>query len=231
MGNVNTSQASGPIKKQEGQLGHMARYYDLITALMTLGRDKTIRQRTIKLAQLMPGDRVLEVGCGTGTLTLAAKAQVGSSGEVVGIDIAPEMVAVARRKAARKRVDVSLQVGSIENIPFPGNRFDVVMCSFMIFHMPEDVRRNGFAEIHRVLKPGGHLFVLDFALPDKLWQRRVAQRHFGHMMQHDVRELAPIFQENSFTELEMGKAKFMGTWFLRGKAEKAQVVSSGVEQA
>ena len=152
MGNVNTLQTSQPIKKQEGQLGHMARYYDLIMALMTFGREKTFRQTTIRLAQLMPGDKVLEVRCGTGTFTLTAKVQVGSPGEVIGIDIAPEMVAVASHKATRKCVDVSFQVGSIENIPFPDNRFDVVICSFMIFHMPEDVRRKGFTEIYRVLK-------------------------------------------------------------------------------
>jgi ubiquinone/menaquinone biosynthesis C-methylase UbiE len=112
--------------------------------LMTFGREKKLRQMTIRLAQLMPWDKVLEIGCGTGTLTLTAKAQVGTSGEVVGIDISPEMVAVASHKATRKGVDVSFQVGSIASIPFPDNRFDVVMCSFMIFHMPEDVRIKGF---------------------------------------------------------------------------------------
>jgi ubiquinone/menaquinone biosynthesis C-methylase UbiE len=187
---------------------------------MTFGREKALRQLTIKLARLVPGDRVLEVGCGTGTLTLAAKTQVGSTGEVVGIDIAPEMVAAASHKAAQKGMDVSFQVGSIASIPFPDDRFDVVICSFMIFHMPDDVRGKGFTEIYRILKPGGHLFILDFALPDKTWQRNFTQMHFGHMMQHDVRELAPVLKDNSFTELEMERTKFLGTWFLRGKVEK-----------
>lgn len=203
-------------KKQEGQLGYMARYYDLVMPLMTLGREKSLRQITIKLARLKPGDKVLEVGCGTGTLSLAAKAQVGSTGEVVGIDIAPEMIAVAGHKAMRKRADVTFQVGSIENIPFPDNRFDAVICSFMIFHMPEEVRRNGFTEIYRVLRSGGQLFILDFALPDIPWQRRFVQMHFGHMMQHDVRELAPVLKEKSFTDIEMGETKFMGNYFVRG---------------
>jgi len=220
MSNVNTLQNREPAKKQEGQLGYMARYYDLVMALMTFGREKTLRQMTIKLAQLMPGDNVLEIGCGTGTLTLTAKAQVGPSGEVAGIDIAPEMVAVASKKARRKHVDVSFQVGSIENIPFPENCFDVVLCSFMIFHMPEDLRRRGFREIYRVLKSGGHLFILDLALPDNPWRRRFVQMHFGHMMQHDVRELAPVIKESLFTEIEVEKTKFMGSWFLRGKAKK-----------
>ena len=207
MSDANTLQTAQPVKKQEGQMGRWARYYDLIMALMTIGREKKLRQMTIRLAQLMPGDKVLEIGCGTGTLTLAAKAQVGPSGEVAGIDIAPEMVAVASRKATRKGVDVTFQVASIASIPFPDNRFDVVMCSFMIFHVPEDVRKKGFKEIYRVLKSGGHLFILDGASKNK---------------RYDVRELAPVLREDSFTEIEIEKTKFMffKGWVLRGKARK-----------
>ena len=190
--------------KQWGQMGNYARYYDLITTLMTLGREKKLRQMEIKLAQLKPGDKVLEIGCGTGTLTVAAKEQVGPSGEVVGIDIAPEMVAAAGRKATRKGVDIAFKVGSIASIPFSNNHFDAVMCSFMIFHMPEDVRRKGFPEIYRVLKSGGHLCILDGASSDK---------------RYDVRELVPVLREDSFTEIEIEKIKFLFLkgWFLRGK--------------
>jgi ubiquinone/menaquinone biosynthesis C-methylase UbiE len=207
MGNVNALQNNQPVKKQEGQMGQWARYYDLLMAFMTLGRDKKLRQMTVKLAQLQPGDKVLEIGCGTGTLTLAAKEQVGTSGEVAGIDIAPEMVAVARNKAIRKGVDVSIQAGSIASIPFPDNHFNAVMCSFMIFHMPEEVRMKGFKEIYRVLKPGGHYCIFDSVSNNK---------------RYDVRELAPVLKEESFTEIEMEMVKFiyMKGWFLRAKAGK-----------
>lgn len=203
MNNTNT-RTTTPVKKQEGQMGKWAPYYDFTMALMTLGREKKLRQMTIKLSRMMPGDKVLEIGCGTGTLTMAAKAQVGSSGEVAGIDIAPEMVRQARNKATRKGIDVSIQEGSIASIPFPDDRFDVVICSFMIFHMPEDVRRKGFTEIYRVMKSGGHLFILDTASLD---------------------ELAPVLKENAFKEIEMGMTKFiyMGILYLRGKAEKTRI--------
>jgi ubiquinone/menaquinone biosynthesis C-methylase UbiE len=200
MSNSHT-RGSAPLKKQEGNLGHMARYYDLVMLFLTFGREKTLRRKTLDLAQIKPGDKVLEIGCGTGTLTLAAKTRTGVSGEVVGIDIAPEMIAVARRKAARKGSKVLFQVGGIENISFPDDRFDTVLCSFMIFHMPEEVRIKGFKEIYRVLKSGGHLFIIDTV---------------------DLRELAPILKENIFSDIEIAKFKLniMDVWFVRCTAKK-----------
>ncbi|HSW58459.1 MAG TPA: methyltransferase domain-containing protein [Dehalococcoidales bacterium] len=207
MSELNSSQNSQQVKKQSGQMGSWARYYDLIMTLMTFGREDKLRQTTVKLARLEPGDRVLEIGCSTGTLSLASKGQVGPSGEVFGIDIAPEMIAVARRKATRKGVDVNFQVGSIAGIPFPDNRFDTVLCSFMIFHMPEDIRLQGFKEIYRVLKSEGHLFIVDSASKDK---------------RYDVRELAPVLKANSYTDIESGGMRFalFKGWFLRVKASK-----------
>jgi ubiquinone/menaquinone biosynthesis C-methylase UbiE len=202
-------QKSETAEKQWGQMGKWAPYYDALMALMTFGREKKLRQLTTKLARLKLGDKVIEIGCGTGSLTLEAKAQVGPSGEAAGIDIAPEMVAVAKKKVIKKGIDISFLEGSIAKIPFPDNHFDVVMCSFMIFHMPDDVRNKGFKEICRVLKPGGHYFIIDGASKDK---------------RYDIRELAPILKTHSFTEIETGNVKFTvikGLW-LRSKAEKTK---------
>jgi ubiquinone/menaquinone biosynthesis C-methylase UbiE len=206
------------MKKQEGQLGGMAHYYDMVMTLLTLGREKTLRDKTIELAHLNPGDKVLEIGCGTGTLTLEAKTKVGPTGEVTGIDIAPEMVAVATGKAARKGINVTFREGNIAEIPFPDNSFDTVLCSFMIFHMPDYVRKKGLTEIFRVLKHGGHLFIIDQALPDNKWQRTFVLNHL--YWKHDVRELESELKEYFFSEIELGDAKFMGMWYIRGTANK-----------
>ena len=84
------------------------------------GREHILHEETVRLAQLKPGDSVLEVGCGTGTLTLAAKRQAGPSGKVFGIDIIPGMIEVSRRKATQAKEDITFQLGSIDDILLPG---------------------------------------------------------------------------------------------------------------
>src|SRR5512138_862937 len=128
------------VEKQDGQMGKWAPWYDPLMTLLTLGHEKKLRQKEIGLSGVRPGAAVLEIGCGTGTLSLAAKEAAGPTGSVTGIDIAPEMVARARKKAARRGADLVFAEGSIDAIPYPDRSFDVAMCSFMIFHMPDDVR-------------------------------------------------------------------------------------------
>jgi ubiquinone/menaquinone biosynthesis C-methylase UbiE len=157
---------ASPNTKQPGQMGAWAPYYDLVMKVLTLGREQALRQMEVALSSAKDGDTVLEVGCGTGTLTLAVAKRVGAGGEVHGVDIAPEMVRVASRKNARAGGPAAFQVGQIDQLPFPDAMFDVVICSFMIFHMPEEVRRRGIHEVFRVLRAGGTFLVADMAQAD-----------------------------------------------------------------
>jgi ubiquinone/menaquinone biosynthesis C-methylase UbiE len=182
--------------------------YDSYMRKITFGREHLLREETVRMAQVMPGDSVLEVGCGTGTLTLAAKRQAGPSGKAVGIDLIPQMIELSRQKAAEANEDVSFQLGSISNIPFPENSFDQVMCSFMIFHMSESTRNPGIKEIHRVLKPGGRLLIVDLTLPSKPFSRAMMKTFLGFMLEHDLRELYPAMQTAGFTNLEYIPARF-----------------------
>jgi ubiquinone/menaquinone biosynthesis C-methylase UbiE len=192
----------------KSQMEKMVPSYDSYMRTMTLGRERALRETTVSLAGVKPGDCVLEVGCGTGTLTLAAKRQAGPSGKVFGIDIIPGMIELSQRKAAQANLDVTFQPGSIDDIPFPANQFDVVMCSFMIFHMSDTVRRKGIAEIYRVLKPQGRWLVVDLALPTQPVQRAIAQKLLGGMLEHDLRELLPWMEGYGFSDVEIAPVKF-----------------------
>jgi ubiquinone/menaquinone biosynthesis C-methylase UbiE len=194
--------------KIKSQMEKIVDSYDSYMKKITLGREKSLRRMTVNLAQVKSGDCVLEVGCGTGTLTLAAKQQAGQSGKVFGIDIIPGMIEISKRKAAQSSLDVTFQSGSIENIPFPENQFDVVMCSFMIFHMSEEVRRKGIAEIYRVLKPQGRLMVIDLALPAYGVSRAIAKVLFKFMLKHDLKELLPMMESSGFSGIQISQVKF-----------------------
>ncbi len=148
----------------EGRLIRWAPYYDLAVNLTTLGHARLLRRLTVDNALIKPGDSVLDVGCGTGEVTLLAKIRA-KNGKVYGIDPAPEMITVARKKAVRKNLDIDFRVGVIEALPFPDSSIDVVTSSLMMHHLPEDLKVQGLAEIYRVLKPGGRLLVADFMRP------------------------------------------------------------------
>ncbi len=192
----------------KAQMEKMVDSYDRYMKRITLGREDDLRRMTVNLAQVKEGDSVLEIGCATGSLTLAAKRQAGPAGSVFGIDIIPGMIDVSRKKAAEAKLDVTFQLGNISDIPFPNEHFDVVMCSFMIFHMSEEVRNKGIKEIFRVLKPQGKFMVLDLALPLSGVSRNILKLLLGFMLKHDLKELQPVMESSGFSQIEISQAKY-----------------------
>jgi ubiquinone/menaquinone biosynthesis C-methylase UbiE len=210
----------------KSQMEKAAPTYDVLMKRMTFGRERALREMTVDLAGVKPGDSVLEVGCGTGTLTLAAKRRAGPSGQVFGIDVIPVMIELSQQKAAQAGEEIPFQLASIEEIPFPANTFDVVMCSFMIFHMSEKVRRKGISEIYRVLKPQGRLLVVDSASPTKSLLKIFVKLISRGELPPDLRELLPLMQASGFSTLEIAPVNFkiLGfspLTFVRGSARKS----------
>ncbi|OPY59644.1 MAG: Demethylrebeccamycin-D-glucose O-methyltransferase [Syntrophorhabdaceae bacterium PtaU1.Bin034] len=120
----------------------------------------------IERANLKPGQAVLDVACGIGIPSLVAAARVAPAGTVVGIDITPGMVEQAKARAAGKGLgNVSFQEGDAEDLPFPDEKFDVVLCNMGLIHMPD--RGKALKEMRRVLKKGGTVSLSVWSTPDR----------------------------------------------------------------
>lgn len=195
--------------------------YDLlvwfIDTFMFRGQWRELRQKTAKLARIQPGDKVLDVGCGTGTLALEVARRTGRAGHVTGIDPSTEQIARARSKAARHNVPIDFQIGVIEHLPFPDQTFDVVLSTLMMHHLPASLKRQGLAGIARVLKPGGRLIIADFK-PKKERHGQAARFHAGGSSMQD---LAAMISDAGFEQLEMEEmlplrfSAFPGAGFIR----------------
>ena len=158
----------------------LARYYDLLAWLVMFGREREFREKVVDLARIKPGESVLDVGCGTGTLAIAAKRRVGPTGKVYGIDASSEMVAIASKKARKKGVEVEFKNEIIEALPFPDAYFDVVLSTLMLHHLPPKVREQGAREMRRVLKPGGRVLVVDFGASERKKKGLLGLVHHRH---------------------------------------------------
>ena len=145
-----------------GLVLHKAAFYDLTVWLMTLGRERAFRDNLVRLANLRPGEAVLDVGCGTGGLAIAAKRAVGPAGMVCGIDASPEMLARAERKAGKAGGAIVFKHAAAQALPFFDRQFDAALSTVMLHHLPRTGREQCLKEIGRVLKPRGRLLVVDF---------------------------------------------------------------------
>jgi ubiquinone/menaquinone biosynthesis C-methylase UbiE len=154
-----------------------ARWYDALAAVLTLGRERQLRERLVELARLTPGERVLDVGCGTGSLALAAKRAVGATGSVTGVDASSEMIELATSKASHAGADVAFRPAAAERLPFPDASFDVVLSTLMLHHLPAPLRRECVREALRVLRPGGRMLAVDFSTPSAKSPGLLARLH------------------------------------------------------
>ena len=132
--------------------------YDPVVKL--LGGDRPLRA-LVDQADLHPGHRVLDVGCGTGTLAVMLKTRHPDV-DVVGLDPDPKALFRARRKAYGAKVAVQLDRGFSDELPYPDGSFDRVFSSFMLHHLEPDEKDRTVREVRRVLKPGGLFHLLDF---------------------------------------------------------------------
>ncbi|MEA2680958.1 MAG: hypothetical protein QOK03_2680 [Candidatus Binataceae bacterium] len=147
--------------------------------LKLLGVDKT-KRRLIEQAELKSGFRVLDIGCGTGSLAVLIK-RMHPEVEVIGVDPDPAALSLSERKASRAGLSIEFDRGFSDHLSYPDASFDRVFSSFMFHHLEPTERAATLREIRRVLKSGGSLHLLDFAPRDGKGHRH----HRHHQSPHE----------------------------------------------
>lgn len=174
-----------------------SRSYDSFVNAFFAGRRPAVFRKLTRLSGAKPGDRALDVGCGTGYLTSMLAAAVTPGGSVIGVDASAAMVDEASR--LRSPDGCTYTVGAAERLEFEDGRFDVVASSLMLHHLPTELRVPALREMRRVLCPGGRLLIAEFRPPRTELGRRVVGAITGPAMQEDQRPLLPgLFREAGF---------------------------------
>ena len=162
-------------------------------------REAVLKGRLLDEAQVRPGDGVLDVACGTGTLAILLK-QRQPQARVVGLDVDPQVLRRARQKAGAAAVDVAFIQGSATALPFAGGALDGVVSSLAFHHLARADKQQAFSETWRVLRPGGVLCLLDFGTPHTAYTHVVSftLRGFEHVADNIAGELPPMMEGAGF---------------------------------
>jgi ubiquinone/menaquinone biosynthesis C-methylase UbiE len=197
--------------RTSGIVLHSPVLYDLKFWVAMLGKERGFREKLLQLVDIKDGESILDVGCGTGTLAIAAKRHVGQSGAVYGVDASPQMLARAEKKARKANVEVLFRHGLAEALPFQESFFDAAFSTVMLHHLPAKTRRECAVEIRRVLKPRGRVLAVDFERFSS--QKRTFLSHFhrphGHVTRSDI---IALLNEAGFETMQSGP---VGVWDLQ----------------
>ena len=142
-------------------------------------RERAFKRDLIALANVAAGHRVLDLGSGTGTLAILLKATVPDA-DIVGLDLDPRILGIAKAKAERAGVSIEWAEGSVAAPPFAAQSFDRILSSLVFHHLTDAEKEQALAAARRLLRPGGSLHIADFGKPHNTYTRLAAAafRHF-----------------------------------------------------
>ena len=146
----------------------LTRFYDPVVRMTT--RERRVKQHLLTSADILPGTTVLDIGCGTGTMTVWLKQRYPSV-NVIGLDADPAILAIAKAKAQRAGVDIRFLEANATTIPLPDNAVQSAVSSLFFHHLNTEQKRAVLAEILRVLVPGGELHISDWGRPSSALMR------------------------------------------------------------
>ena len=202
----------------------LTRLYDpLIRAAM---KEDRFRERLVQQLAAEPGHRILDVGCGTGTLAILVK-RATPDARVTGLDADQGVLDIARRKAARERVEIDFVEGSATAPPFPDGAFDRVVSSLVFHHLTGDDKAVALRRIRGILRRGGELHVADWGKPHGSGMRLAflavqALDGFATTSEHVTGRLMDRMRETGFSSVEethRERTLFGTLAFYRARAE------------
>lgn len=185
-------------------LDHAAKVYDTFAPLMTLGLERRFHRIVLAQLALRGDEQILDLGCGTGTLTrdIAAALTDKRKSICIGLDAAEEMTQIARRKAVGIP-NIRFESAIAEKLPHADASFDAVVATFFFHHLHFELKKNVLAEAARVLKPGGRFIVVDVDIPTTWFGALCAHAGRWLFQQHEIAEnieglLRIAFDESPF---------------------------------
>jgi ubiquinone/menaquinone biosynthesis C-methylase UbiE len=170
-------------------LDYAASVYDVLSPLMTFGHEKRIGQIVLSRMALSGGEQVIDVGCGTGTLTLEAARQLSPErgGMIIGVDAAARMVQLARKKTGPLR-QVRFEIAAAEQLPYEADRFDQAISTFFFHHVDMELKVRALNEIWRVLKSNGTAWIADVDIPTTWFGKLCAWSGYILFHQDQIKE-------------------------------------------
>ena len=185
----------------------LTRLYDPVVALTT--RERLFRQEILNSAQIRPGDRVLDLACGSGSFAVLLAKHITEI-EVVGLDGDPDILDQARKKAQRPNLDVKFDQGMAHAMPYGDHEFDVVFSSLFFHHISTLDKKSALAEVRRVLRPGGSLKICDWGRPANWfssWRFNLVRILDGFEVTEDnfKGRLPKLVQESGFHDMVVEK--------------------------
>jgi ubiquinone/menaquinone biosynthesis C-methylase UbiE len=176
-------------------------YYDALMSLFM--REEAFKGQLIRQAGIQPGQRVLDLGCGTATLTILVK-QAYPHAEVTGLDSDPQALSIGLAKVRKAGLALRLDQGLAYALPYPEGFFERVLSSLMIHHLQSEAKSRTILEVLRVLTPGGEFHIADFGPPRSTWARlaSLVLVHLEEVRDNYEGRLPRLLAEAGFTTAE-----------------------------
>lgn len=166
--------------------------------------ERALKKSLLAKANLTSEQQILDLGCGTGTLTILIK-QAVIKAKVCGVDIDPNVLKLAHQKIQEAGLDIPLEQANASTLPYPSNRFERVLSSLVLHHLTLTEKHQAFKEVLRVLQPDGEFWILDFGEPHNgiMFLISLIFRWFEETKGHIAGKLPGLLVEAGFSEVNV----------------------------